>query len=149
VRLRTKLDNFFSSILLFLCQMISKAQFSIKFSRLHYFHKRVGSSEKARRGHAEHLLLYPLNTTKLLLMPRRARAAHTHRPAPQVRRTTVEFMLHTSKPKGTLSGICAHTPLLHFQECGIPRSPSSASAALPQLRYLTLQPFALSRNLCV
>lgn len=52
-------------------------------------------------------------------------------------------MLRTSTPKVTFSGMRAHMLLLHFQECTIPRSPSSASAALPQLGYLILRPFTL------
>lgn len=132
---------FFTSVFLFLCQSISKAQFSIKFSRLRYFHKWTHSSEKALRDHKEHLLLYPLSTTKPSLTPRRTCAAYAHRPAPWTWRQPGKLTPHTSTPKATFSGMCAQTLPLHFEERRVPRSPSSVSAALPQLR-------PRSRSLC-
>lgn len=48
------------------------------------------------------------------------------------------LMLHRPAMKAPFSGTWVHMLLLPFEEHRTPRSPSSASAALPQLSYLSL-----------
>lgn len=153
---------FFSSVFLFVCQSISKAQFSIKFSRLQNFHKWLHSSEKALRDHKEHLLLYPLSITKLLLMPRRTCAAHTHRPAPWTWRKSHVHAAHIYTKSHIFRHVCTYTPFAlsrvqdsqfsQLSQCGPTTTPLPDPAAIcfamePLVCENKLQAQAPTRNL--